>query len=128
MSKFVYMKLLGLLLVILGFSYCLTTFSNFFAYLYGDIEIANANIYLMSIGLIFPLYMFIFGIYFYFYTDKEFAYINPFILISGISIFILGILRLFISNGIMQFIHLSFAYILITCGLLLLYGVFRYKY
>ena len=128
MTKYIYMKLVGLILVILGFSYSLTTFSSFYAYIFGDIEIANANIYLMSIGLIFPLYVFIFGIYFYFYKDKEFANINPFILTSGISMFFIGILRLFISNKIMQFIHISFAYVLIVSGLLLIYGCLRYRY
>lgn len=128
MTKYVYMKLIGLILVILGFSYCITTFSNFYAYLYGDIEIANANIYLMSIGLLLPLYMFIFGIYFYFYTDKEFAYINPFILISGVAMFVMGLFKAFTNNIVMQFIHISFSYVLILCGLLLIFGCIRYKY
>ena len=128
MTKYIYMKLVGIILVILGFSYAITTFSNFYAYLFGDIEIANANIYIMSIGLIFPLYMFIFGIYFYFYVDKEFAYINPFILISGISMMIVGIIRLLVSIGIMQFIHVSYATILIVCGILVIIGCLRYKY
>ena len=128
MTKYLYMKLVGIILVILGFSYAVTTFSNFYAYLYGEIEIANANIYLMSIGLIFPLYMFIFGIYFYFYVDKEFAYINPFVLISGISMLIVGIIRLLLNTGIMQFIHISFATVLIICGILVILGCLRYKY
>ena len=128
MTKYVYMKLISLTLVILGFSYCLTSFSNFYAYLYGDIQIANANVYLMASGLIFPLYMFIFGVFFYFYTDKQFAYINPVILSSSIGMIIAGILRMFINNGIMQFIHLSFGFVLIVFGILLVYGCFRFKY
>ena len=43
MTKYVYMKLVGLTLVVVGFSYCITSFTNFFAYLYGDIKIANTN-------------------------------------------------------------------------------------
>ena len=128
MTKYIYMKLVGLILVILGFSYSITSFSSLFAYLYGDITIANANIYIMSIGLIIPLYMFVFGVYFYFYIDKEFASINPFVLISGISMLIMGIVRLFINNGIMQFIHISFATVLIVSSLLLIFGCIRYKY
>ncbi len=128
MTKFVYMKLLGLMLVILGFSYCMTSFYNFYSYIFGDMQIANANIYIMSLGLLVPLYTFIFGIYFYFYSDKQFAYINPFILISGVMMLIVGISRLFISNGIMQFIHVSFGYILIALGILLIYGCKRFKY
>ncbi len=128
MTKFVYMKLLGLILVIVGFSYCMTSFYNFYEYIFGDVQIANASTIIMSLGLLFPLYTFIFGMYFYFYTDKQFATINPFILISGVGLLVVGISRLFVNNGIMQFIHISFAYVLISCGLLLIYGVFRYKY
>ena len=122
------MKLLGLFLVIVGFSYCLTSFSNFYAYLYGDIEIANANIVMMCLGLLFPLYMFVFGVHFYFYTDKQFAYINPFIFGSGVFLLIGGILRLFIDNGIMQFIHVSFAFVLIAFAFLIIFGCIRFKY
>ena len=122
------MKLVGLIIVIVGFSYCLTSFSNFYAYLYGDIIIANSNVYIMATGLIFPLYMFIFGVFFYFYTDKQFAYINPFILISGIGMTIVGIMRLFISSGIMQFLHFSFSFVAILFGILLVCGCLRYKY
>ena len=128
MTKFVYMKLVGLLLVILGFSYCLTSFSNFYAYLYGDIQIANANVVLMALGLIFPLYMFIFGVFFYFYTDKQFAYINPIVLSSGIGLSIVGFIRLIISSGIMEFIHFSFSFISILLGILVIYGCIRFKY
>lgn len=128
MTKYVYMKLIGLILVIVGFSYCLTSFSNFYAYLYGDIEIANANIFSMVIGLLFPLYMFIFGVFFYFYTDKQFATINPFILVSGIIILSWGIARLFISSGIMEFIHVSFAFVSIVLGLSVVLGCLRFKY
>ncbi len=128
MTKFIYMKLLGLMMVILGFSYCLTSFYNFYDYLFGDLVIANASIYIMAIGLMFPLFTFIFGIYFYFYSDKFFAEINPFIFISGISLFIIGIIRLFINHGIMQFLHFSFGYVLIILSSLLVYGCFTYKY
>ena len=128
MTKYVYMKLIGLMLVILGFSYSITTFSNFYAYLYGDIIIANANVYLMCIGLLLPLYMFIFGIYFYFYTDKEFAYINPFILMSGIGMILSGFLKMLTNSVVLIFIHQSFSYVLILFGILLIIGCIRYKY
>ena len=128
MTKYVYMKLVGLLLVVVGFSYCLTSFSNFYAYLYGDIVIANANIYLMTSGLFFPLFMFIFGVFFYFYTDRQFAYINPFVFASGTIMVVSGIVRLFISTGIMQFIHLSFGIVSMLMGLLIVIGCLRFKY
>lgn len=128
MTKFIYMKLTGLLMVILGFSYSLTTFYNFYDYIFGDLEIANANIFVMSIGLLFPLYLFIFGIYFYFYSDKFLEKINPFIFFSGVSMLIVGIIRLLWSKGIMQFIHFSFSFILIVLSILLIYGCRKYKY
>ena len=128
MSKFIYMKTVGLLLVIVGFSYSLTTFSNFYGYIFGDIMVANGNIYIMGLGLLFPLYTFIFGIYFYFYSDKFFANINPFILSSAISMFITGIVRIFVSDGIMEFIHYTYSISIIISSILLTYGCFRYKY
>ena len=128
MTKYLYMKLVGLFLVIVGFSYSITSFSNFYAYIFGDIEIANANTFVMCIGLLFPLYMFIFGVFFYFYTDKQFAYINPYVLGSGVFLLIGGIIRLFTDSGIMEFIHISFAFVLIIFALLIICGCFRFKY
>ena len=128
MTKYAYMKLLGLVLVVVGFGYSITSFSNFYSYLFGDIEIANQNTFVMASGLLFPLYMFIFGVFFYFYTDKQFAYINPFVLGSGIFLLIGGILRLFTDSGIMQFIHISFAYVLIGLACLVIFGCIKYKY
>lgn len=128
MGKFIYMKVLGLLLVIVGFSYSLTSFSNFYGYLFGDITVANGNVIIMGLGLLFPLYTFIFGIYFYFYSDKFFANINPFILSTAISMFIVGIVRIFVSNGIMEFIHYTFVIPMIILSVLLVYGCVRYRY
>ena len=128
MTKYVYMKLVGLALVVVGFSYCLTSFSNLYSYLYGDIQIANANIYLMTCGLLFPLYMFIFGVFFYFYTDKLPEKINLYIMTSGIILTIGGIIRLFMSHGLMEFIHFSFAFVLLVFGGLIIYGCIKFKY
>ena len=71
---------------------------------------------------------FIFGVFFYFYSDRDFASINPLILSSGISILIIGLSRIFISSGIMEFIHFTFAYVEIVLSLLIIYGCFRFKY
>ena len=128
MTKFLYRKILGLFMVIVGLSYCFTSFHNFYSYLFGDITIANANIYLMSLGLVFPLYVFIFGIFFYLYRDKEFGNINPFVLITSILMFVVGVSRIFVSNGIMEFIHFSFSIPIIILSILLFYGCIRYKY
>ena len=128
MNKYTYMKLVGLILVMIGFSFCLTSFSNFWGYLYGDIIIAKANIYVMSIGLIFPLFMFIFGVFFYFYTDKQPKVINPCIMASGIFMILVGILRFFINTGFMQFIHLTFGVVSIMFGILIIFGCIKFKY
>ena len=128
MTKFFYKKIVGLLMVIAGFSYSLTTFYNFYDYIFGNQVIANANILIMSIGLLFPLYTFIFGIYFYFYQDKEFGNVNPFIMITSIVMMIIGIIRVIISDGIMQFIHFSFAYVIVFLAILLFVGCKRFKY
>ena len=55
-SRFLYMKFLGLLLVISGFSYCLTSFVNFFEFIFDEKIFMDAlNGYIASIGLIIPL-------------------------------------------------------------------------
>ena len=62
-SKYLFMKFLGLLLVIVGFSYSITSFNNFFSFIFKTrIFSENLNIYLVSIGLIIPLYIFIYGV------------------------------------------------------------------
>ena len=128
MTKFLFMKTLALFMVVLGFSYSMTSFYNFYSYLFGITHIANGNTIIMALGLLFPLYTFIFGVYFYFYTDKDFASINPLILSSGISLLIFGISRIFINYGIMEFIHFTFSYVIIVLSVLLIYGCIKYKY
>ena len=139
-SRFLYMKFLGLLLVLVGFSYSITSFSIFFAYIF-DYQIfeENLNGYIMSIGLIIPLFVFIYGIYFYFYTDfnitkisKVLIIINLFLLvISGIMI-VLNTMNNLFSNiiifQIFEFIHESFAYCLVVLSLMGIIGCFKYKY
>ena len=128
MTKFLYKKCLGLLMVMIGLSYCFTSFYNFYAYLFGELIIANANIFLMGLGLVFPLYIFIFGMFFYLYQDKEFGSINPFIMTTSIMLFIVGILRIVTDIKIMEFIHFSFGIASIIISLLLFFGCIRYKY
>ena len=82
----------------------------------------------MSLGLIFPLFMFVFGVFFYFYTDKQFAYINPIVFSSGTIMVVSGIIRLFISYGLMQFLHISFGIVSIIMGFLVVMGCLRFKY
>ena len=55
--KMLYMKLVGFVMVVTGFAYSLTSFYNFWSYLFGDIQVANTNVGIMAIGLIVPLYL-----------------------------------------------------------------------
>ena len=138
-SKYLFMKFLGLLLVIVGFSYSITSFNNFFSFIFKTrIFSENLNIYLVSIGLIIPLYIFIYGVYFYFYTDFNLVKINKFIFISNVIFFITSIImflfkELYILNNvfifqIFEFIHISLVPCLLALSLLGLYGCFKYKY
>lgn len=137
--KFLYMKFLGLLLVLVGFSYSLTSFNNFFSFVFKTkIFAENLNIYVMSIGLVVPLFIFIFGVYFYFYTDFNIEKINKFIFISFILILLIALMmicfnELYIINNfivfqIYQFIHISCAYVLIFLAIMGIYGCIKYKY
>ena len=91
-----------------------------------------------TIGLIVPLYLFIFGVYFYFYTDFNITKINKFIFISnilfvitGISIFVIKkiyeIKNIFFFQ-IYEFLHISIAFCLILIAIMGLYGCYKYKY
>ena len=133
------MKFLGLLLVIIGFSYSLTSFNNFFSFIFKTrIFNDNLNIYIVSLGLIFPLYVFIYGVYFYFYTDFNITKINKYIFISNLIFFITGVTmiifkELYLLNSILifqlfEFLHISFAPCLLTVSILGLIGCFKYKY
>ena len=138
-SKYLFMKFLGLLLVIVGFSYSITSFNNFFSFIFKTrIFNENLNIYLMSIGLIVPLYVFVYGVYFYFYTDFNLVKVNKFIFISNIMFFITSLVmltfkELYTLNNvfifqIFEFIHVSMVPCLLALALLGLFGCFKYKY
>jgi len=138
-NRFLYMKFLGLLLVIVGFSYSITGFNNFFSYIFKTrIFAENLNIYIMSMGLIIPLFVFVYGVYFYFYTDFNIVKINKFIFISNIIFFIISLLMLMINNlnifknilffQIFNFLHISLALCLLVLSLMGIYGCFKYKY
>ena len=138
-NRYLYMKFLGLMLVIVGFSYSLTSFNNFFSFIFKTrIFNENLNLYLTSIGLIVPLYIFVYGVYFYFYTDFNITKINKFIFISNLLFFIVSILiiifkELYIINNvfifqIFEFIHISIVPCLLVLSILGLIGCFKYKY
>ena len=135
-NRYFYMKFLGLLLVLVGFSYSITSFNNLFSYIFKTkIFAENLNIILMSIGLIIPLYTFLFGVYFYFYTDYNIDKINKYIFISNIVLLVIGIVMISITGikflniyQIFEFIHNSLAYCLIVLSILGIYGCIKYKY
>jgi len=133
------MKFIGFLLVILGFSYCMTSFYNFYDYIFGDVVIANSNIIIMGLGLLIPVYILVFGVYFYLYADKNITKINKFILVTSIAFIIVGMLCLILNNGIIrnklffvaqlvEFLHVSIGYSLIVLSILIMYGCIKYKY
>ena len=138
-NRYLYMKFIGLLLVIVGFSYSLTSFNNFFSFIFKTrIFPENFNILFVSIGLVFPLYIFVYGVFFYFYTDFNITKINKFIFITNLVFIIVSIVMLIFKylynlNGIVifqifEFIHISLVPCLLLLGILGLYGCFKYKY
>ncbi|MBR3660749.1 MAG: hypothetical protein IKN63_02475 [Bacilli bacterium] len=138
-SRFLYMKFLGLLLVVIGFSYSITSFNNFFSFIFKtSIFSENLNIFLVSLGLIMPLFTFVFGVYFYFYTDFNITKINKLIFVSYLVMMIIGIAMIIIKElyniknififQIFEFNHISFAYCLILLSIMGIYGCFKYKY
>lgn len=139
MIRYIYMKFLGFLLVILGFSYSMTSFYNFYEYIFGDIVIASSNVIIMILGLLIPLYMLIFGLYFYFYADKDITSINKFILCSSIGCIIIGLVCLILKSNfvytnlffiaqVVEFLHVSIGYVLTILGIMNIYGCIKYKY
>lgn len=139
MVRYIYLKFIGFLLVILGFSYSMTSFYNFYDYIFGNIVIASSNVFVMSLGLLIPLYMLVFGIYFYFYADTNITKINKFIFGSSIFLMVIGIINiilktsvvynnLFVLAQIMEFLHWSIGYVLLTLGISIIVGCIKYKY
>jgi len=132
-------SVLIVLLVIIGFSYSITSFNNFFSFIFKTrIFTENLNIALVLIGLIMPLFTFIYGVYFYFYTDFNITKINKFIFISNLIMGIWGIVMLIFKElyniknififQMFEFNHISFAFCLILLAIMGLYGCFKYKY
>ena len=138
-SRYLYMKFLGLLLVIAGFSYSITSFNNFFSYIFKTrIFSENLNIFVMSLGLVIPLSMFIYGVYFYFYTDFNFNKVNKYIFGYNIFLVIIALFMLIfkqfnlfsniIFKQVFEFLHSSYTYPIIILSIMGLYGCFKYKY
>ena len=125
-------------MTIIGFSYCLTSFFNFFEILLGNkIVVDGSNIWFMVIGLIFPLFIFIFGVFFYFYADSLANENNHKVLISIVLTIIISVINIILSiisisndffEDILILVHPSFGYTALIIGVLLIYGKYKYKY
>ena len=137
-TRYLYIKFTGFLLVILGLSYSITSFVNMFSYLYGNVVINGSNIFLMILGTIIPLFIFIFGIFYFMYVDDNITKINKKILICSIIMIILGILVLvfkmsylvlhaFTISQIFYFLHFSLGYVSIVLGGMVIYSCLKYK-
>jgi len=137
-NRFLYMKFLGLLLVLVGFSYSITSFTNFFSYIFDfKIYVESLNIYVMSIGLIIPIIVFIYGVYFYFYTDFNITRISNLIFGTNIFLFIISVLMIIFKSinyysfplfQIFEFIHTSFSYCMLVLASMGIYGCFKFKF
>lgn len=137
-NRFLYMKFLGLLLVLIGFSYTITSFNNFFSYIFETkIFEENLNIYIMSIGLIVPVSVFVYGVYFYFYSDFNITKVSKLLLGINLFYFAISIIMFMFNNlsfndiSILQlflFIHHTFSYCLFILSILGLYGCYKYKF
>ena len=137
-ARYLYIKFTGFLLVILGLSYSITSFVNMFSYLYGNVVINGSNTFLMILGTIIPLFIFIFGIFYFMYVDDNITKINKKILICSIIMIILGILVLvfkmsylvlhaFTISQIFYFLHFSLGYVSIVLGGMVIYSCLKYK-
>ena len=132
-SRYLFMKILGLLLVIVGFSYSITSFNNFFEYIFGyKIYMENLNLILMIIGLVIPIYVFIYGIYFYFYSDFNITKTSKIIILNFIVFLVISLLICYLKENkyleIFEFIHISFGYCLFLLSIFGIYGCMKYKY
>ena len=137
-ARYLFIKFTGFLLVILGLSYSITSFYNMFSYLYGNVVINNSSTVVMIAGTVIPLFMFIFGIFYFMYTDYNIAKMNKIIFICSIIMMVFGIIvllfnikyfmnHIFAVSQIVYFIHYSFGYVSIVLGLMVMYTCIKYK-
>ena len=125
-------------MVIMGLTYSVTSLFNLFSYLFGNITIYGSSTFVMTLGIIMPLFMFIFGIFFFLYTDSNVAKINKKIFICSIIMMIFGLLILLLKNtyllnhafGIAQlayFLHFSLGIVFLVLGGMVMYACIKFK-
>lgn len=136
--RYLYIKFTGLLLVIVGLSYAITSLYNLFGYLYGDIIVNNGNTMLMILGLIIPFFIFIFGVFFFVYYDNDVTKVNKLILALSISVIVMGLLIIILKSNylvknhfgiaqIVYFLHPSMGYSALIVGIMSLVATIKYK-
>ena len=137
-ARYLYIKFTGFLLVLIGLSYSITSLYNMFNYLYGNVTIGGSNTFIMILGIIIPLFIFIFGIFFFMYTDYNITKINKKIFICSIIMMIFGLLILILKNNyllsnafsvaqLVYLIHHSLGIVSIILGLMVMYASIKYK-
>lgn len=137
-ARYLYIKFTGFLLVILGLSFSITSFYNMFSYIYGNVVVNGSNIILMILGTIIPLFIFIFGIFYFMYTDNNIAKINKKIFICSIIMIAMGVFillfkinyfynHLFTIAQITYFLHFSLGIVAIVLGAMVMYSCIKYK-
>ncbi len=137
-SRYLYLKFIGFLLTVFGFSYSLTSLYNLYDYLFGYRIINHASTFIMSLGILLPLYMLVYGLYFYLYTDRDITKMNKIIMISSIDLIIAGLFvivfkidfvhnTLFTVAQIFEFLHVSMGYITTILGAISLHACIKYK-
>ena len=136
--RYLYIKFTGLLLVIVGLSYAITSLYNLFGYLYGDIIVNNGNTVLMILGLIIPFFIFIFGVFFFVYYDNDVTKVNKLILALSMSVIVMGLLIIILKSNylvknhfgiaqIVYFLHPSMGYSSLIVGIMSLVATIKYK-
>ncbi len=137
-ARYLYIKFTGFLLVIVGLTYSITSLFNLFSYLFGNVSVYGSSTFVMTLGIIMPLFMFIFGIFFFMYTDSNVTKINKKIFICSIIMMVFGLIILLFKNSflinhafgiaqIVYFLHISLGIMFLVLGLMVMYACIKYK-
>ncbi len=135
-----YFKTIAILLIIVGLSFSITSLNKLYGVVFfNHIIYEEANLLIMSIGILFPVSMFVSGIYLYFNLDYRAKKLKILILVFSIIFTILGLFYIIgtvteyqnILKTIFQtsyFLNETYGYISCILGLCLIYGVLNYRY
>ena len=137
-ARYLYIKFTGFLLVILGLSYSITSFVNMFSYLYGNVIVHGSSTFMMILGTVIPLFIFIFGIFYFMYVDDNVTKINKKIFVCSIIMMVMGLFillfkinylysHMFAVAQITYFLHFSLGFVSIILGAMVMYSCIKYK-